>query len=74
MDVFEKNIDEAIYNKGYYYRGDELKAWVKDEFVKFLESHKDEIINIASEKLADKLSRTKQVKEVVKNVLEEFDT
>lgn len=68
------NIDEAIYNRGYYNRGNELKSWVKEEFINFLEGHKDEIINIASEKLADKLSRTKQVKDVVKNVLEEFDT
>lgn len=69
----EKNIDEAIYNKGYYYKGDELKTWVKDEFVNFLESHKDDIISKASEKLANKLSRTRQVKEVVGDVLKEFD-
>lgn len=70
----EKNIDEVIYNKGYRYNdSDKLRPWIQDEFIKFLESHKDDIIERASEKLADKMIRTKQVKEAVSDVLKEFD-
>jgi hypothetical protein len=68
-----KEIDETIYSSGYY-RDRDLRGWVKDEFIKFLENNKDDIISRASEKLADKLSRTKQVKEAVSEVLKELDT
>lgn len=69
----KKDIDETIYSKGYY-RDRDLRDWVKDEFIKFLETNKDDIISRASEKLADKLFRTKQVKEAVSEVLKELDT
>ena len=69
-----QNIDNSMYDRGYWVGDKDLKPWVKDEFVKFLESHKDEIISIACDKLADKLSRTKRVKDAVGDVIKEFDT
>ena len=49
-----------------------LQDWVNDLVVKLLEDHKTEIIERASEKLADKMSRTKAFKEAMaEKVLEE---
>ena len=39
--------------------------WVKDLVVKTLEDNKEQIIEMASEKLADKMSRTKVIKEAM---------
>lgn len=69
----QNKIQDAIYNSGYYHRDDKLKGWVKDEFNKFLDANKDEIISIATEKLADRLSRTKRVREAVDEVLKNYD-
>lgn len=41
--------------------------WVEEQFDKFLEEYKEDIINAAADKLADKLSRSKIVKETVAN-------
>lgn len=70
----EANIENALYAKSYYRNEKNLQSWVVSEFVNFLDKNKDEIIERASEKLADKLCRTKAVKEAVGNVLKEFDT
>lgn len=42
-----------------------LQEWCKQLVVETIEKHKDEIIELAAEKLADKLSRTKIVKEAM---------
>ena len=42
-----------------------LQDWVKDLVEKTLKDNKDQIIKMASEKLADKMSRTKAVKEAM---------
>ena len=43
----------------------DLQDWVKDLVEKTLKDNKDQIIKMASEKLADKMSRTKAVKEAM---------
>lgn len=49
-----------------------LQDWVKDLVVKTLDDNKDQIIEMASEKLSDKMSRTKAIKEaIVEKVREE---
>ena len=64
------DIDNQIFviDNGWY--GNEnrrvgLQDWVKDLVVKLLEDHKTEIIERASERLADKMSRTKVIKEAM---------
>ena len=42
-----------------------LQDWVNDLVVKLLEDHKTEIIERASERLADKMGRTKVIKEAM---------
>ena len=64
------DIDNQIFviDKGWY--GNEnrrvgLQDWVNDLVAKLLEDHKTEIIERASERLADKMSRTKAIKEAM---------
>ena len=64
------DIDNQIFviDNGWY--GNEnrrvgLQDWVKDLVVKLLEDHKTEIIERTSERLADKMSRTKAFKEAM---------
>jgi hypothetical protein len=42
-----------------------LQEWCKDLVVKTLEKHEDRIVELAAEKLADKMSRTKVIKEAM---------
>ena len=49
----------------------DLQDWVKDLVVKTLENNKEQIIEMASEKLADKMSRTKAVKEAMTEKIRE---
>ena len=56
-------IDRGWYGKDYKRVG--LQDWVKDLVEKSLKDNKDQIIKMASEKLADKMSRTKAVKEAM---------
>lgn len=70
LDEIKDAIKKAMFKRGRYYDETEVHTWIKDELDKFLENHKDDIISLASEKLADKLSRTKRVKDEVNKVLE----
>ena len=70
------DIDNQIFviDNGWY--GNEnrrvgLQDWVNDLVVKLLEDHKTEIIERASEKLADKMSRTKAFKEAMAEKIRE---
>ena len=56
-------IDRGWYGKDYKRVG--LQDWVNDLVVKTLEDNKDQIIKMASERLADKMSRTKTIKEAM---------
>lgn len=49
----------------------DLQDWVNVLVVKLLEDHKTEIIERASERLADKMSRTKAVKEAMAEKIRE---
>lgn len=49
----------------------DLQDWVKDLVEKTLKDNKDQIIKMASEKLADKMSRTKAVKEAMAEKIRE---
>lgn len=59
--IFE--IDTGWYGKDEKKTG--LQDWVKDLVVKTLEDNKEQIIEMTSEKLADKMSRTKVIKEAM---------
>lgn len=73
VNKIAKDIEDAIYdNRGYY--GDKkepLRKMVREEIMNFLEKHETLIINTAAAKLADKLSRTKAVREKAAAVAEE---
>lgn len=69
-------LKEVMCGKDYYGRRDihnhqPLEEMVKKEIIKMLEGKDELIINAAAEKLADKLSRTKAVKEKAAAVAEE---
>lgn len=49
----------------------DVQDWVKVRLDAFLAEHKDDIIKIASDKLADKLSRSKYVKEAIADKVKE---
>ena len=55
---------------GYSGDGDVIIDIVKHEMDTFLEEHKEEIIESASKKLADKLARSKQGKALIDNLVE----
>lgn len=79
QQVINKIVDElkeVMCGKDYYGRRDihnhqPLEDMIKKEIVKMLEGKDELIINAAAEKLADKLSRTKAVREKAAAVAEE---
>lgn len=48
-----------------------VQVWVHRQFDEFLEANKELIVNLAAERLADRLSRTKAAKEAVQKVVEQ---
>lgn len=71
MATLTNDIRRHIFDKNYYGQPDEkfLSYWVKERVDKILSDSKTEIIELAAVHLADKLSRTKAVKEKVNEVL-----
>ena len=74
LDDLKKQIRTDIDNQifvidrgwcGKDYKKVDLQDWVKDFVMKTLKDNKEQIIEMASEKLADKMSRTKAVKEAI---------
>ena len=63
--VGKKSITNCDYTQ-------KLKEMVDDNIQNFLAENKDEIIKISADKLSEKLSRTKAVKEVINKSIEEF--
>ena len=56
------------------YTGREREAlcrWAEELFLKYLEDHKAEIIELSAKYLAEKLTKTKAVREAVQDVLAE---
>jgi hypothetical protein len=80
IDNIVSEIKKIIYKEdsGYYYghknvtySDKPLRSMITKEVEKTIDVHKDLIIELAAEKLADKLSRTKVVKERAAAVAEE---
>ena len=76
MKQIRTDIDNQIFviGNGWYskdYKRVGLQGWVNDLVMKLLEDHKTEIIEMASEKLADEMSRTKAVKEAMAEKIRE---
>ena len=63
--VGKKSITNCDYTQ-------KLKEMVDDNIQNFLAENNDEIIKIAADKLSEKLSRTKAVKEAINKSIEEF--
>lgn len=63
--VGKKSITNCDYTQ-------KLKEMVDDNIQNFLAENKDEIIKISADKLSEKLSRTKAVKEAINKSIEEF--
>ena len=70
-------LKEIMYKKHYYngapdiHNPEPLRDMVRYEITKVITDKEDVIIDAAAEKLADKLSRTKAVREMAKKVAEE---
>lgn len=73
--VITKNIENSIRSTMFkvdrygYKQG--LDYYVEQLFTNWLESHKDEIIELATDKLAKNMSRTKAVKNAIEGILKE---
>lgn len=66
------DIKKTLFNDyGYYNRGP--SKFLTAQIEEFLEENRDDILEMAAEKLADKLSRTKKAKEVVNEVLDKIN-
>ena len=73
VNKIAKDIEDVIYEHSGYYgdKKEPLRRMVRTEIMNFLEKHETLIINTAAEKLADKLSRTKAVREKAAAVAED---
>lgn len=75
VEYISNQIKEVMFykNRSYYNAEQPLETMVKSYIEKAVDDNKDRIIELAAEKLADKLSRTKAVREraaaVAKEVL-----
>lgn len=56
------NFENDWYGNGWI-RG--VSDWTEDRLNEFLEKHKDKIIDLASDKLADKMYKSKKMREVM---------
>lgn len=69
----QNQIGQCIFRTGYYGRTDEsLNDVAKDILLNWLDNHKQEIIRLASEALADKLIRTKAVRTAINDAVERY--
>lgn len=67
----EKRVMKSIFMTDYWGRPiGSLSSAAETLFLNWLDSHKDEIIQIASKALAEKMIKTKAVKTAIANVLE----
>lgn len=67
IKTITKKIEEVIYQRGYYYQDDKtpLRNMVKERIDMILAEEKDNILQMASTILADKLFRSKKGKELL---------
>lgn len=77
-DNIAEKLEERIWKKSYYGRKvdpkyDPISNETKNMLKEFFEDHKDEIVEATAKHLANRLLKTKQVKEVVGDILEDYD-
>ena len=70
VNKINNEIKKIIYSK--YYGDEPLRNMVTKEIEKTIEKHQDTIIEMAAEKLADKLSRYKAVREKAAAIAEDI--
>ena len=68
-DIYNQ-LGKKRYGYGNYTKEEILNNLASKGIDSFLEDYKDEILNLAATKLADRLIRTKAVREMTKEVLE----
>ena len=65
----DKEVKKIIFNfeNDWYGHGRVrgVSDWTEDRLNEFLEKHKDQIIDLASDKLADKMYKSKKVREIM---------
>lgn len=66
-----KSIKDELGMSQWSNRSPVIKRMVDEHATKFFEDNKDEIIKLASDKLVEKLARTKAVKEATQKVVDE---
>lgn len=67
----QQKVEKSIFVADYYGKPqDRLNYTAETLMMKWLDSHKDEIIRLASKALADKMVKTKAVKSAIEDVLE----
>lgn len=71
-DVYEALTGIREYNKYEYSK--HLMILVNNTMERFCVDNKEEIINLAADRLVEKLSRTKAVKEATERVLKEMES
>lgn len=70
--TFRNDIIKEMIGKNNYTKSDySTKMWnaINEQIKMFLDANKEEIINIASDKLVERLARTKKVKDMVANTI-----
>lgn len=74
IEDLKKDVQKTIFDVDYgYYGNGRVKGpsnWFEQRLTEFLEANKTKIIEVAADKLADKLSRTKAAKEAAARVAE----
>lgn len=72
IEKIKDDVENIIYKKTYWDKKDDmpLRNIIKNIVADMLEENKQVIIEMAAEKLADSLKRTKAVKELVGEVIE----
>lgn len=69
----KKEVGDQIFHRSYYgSRIDGMTDWAAEQFRKFLDDNKEEIISRAAADLGTRLARSKAGKEILENLKEEM--
>jgi hypothetical protein len=72
IQKIQQKVERSIFRSNYYGKVENcLNQGAETVLINWLESHKDEIIKLASKALADKMIRTKAVKTAIDGVLKD---
>ena len=72
-DAVVRGLKQSLFKLGYNDKPLGISGDVEEIIEMFLEEHKQEIIDAAAERLADRLVRTKAVKEAVAKTVKEVE-